>query len=120
MNEILGCFIKVSIDGRDEECGRPRGKATDLCCAEHWQLVPKNLRQDLIDANKVKSLRERERLTINAASAVVEYLKAKKVQLPPAPKLITTAGGIETKLGPLVKVEAGPRVVQQKLIIPGR
>jgi hypothetical protein len=118
---VENCFIKVSIDGREEPCGRPREKPTDLCCADHWQLVPKKLRVKLIDAGKVRSLRERERLTICAATEVVEYLKAQKIQLPPAPKLVATAGGLETKLGPLVKVEPGPRIVaQSKLIIPGR
>lgn len=119
--DVENCFIKVPTEGTEQPCGRPREKPTDLCCKEHWNRVPKAMRQKLIDAAKVRSLRERERLTINAASAIVVFLKAQKIQLPPAPKLVTTAGGIETKLGPLVKVESGPRVVaQSKLIIPGR
>lgn len=118
---VENCFIKVNIEGTEQPCGRPREKPTDLCCADHWQRVPKALRVKLIAAGKVRSLRERERLTIYAATEVVEYLKAQKIQLPPVQKLVTAAGGLETKIGPLVKVESGPRVVaQSKLIIPGR
>jgi hypothetical protein len=132
--DVENCFIKVRFDDdHEEECGRPREKVTDLCCKEHWARVPKPLRVALINAEKQTNvLKERKQLnsrnlkkceldTIIAATAIVEYLKAQKIQLPPAPKLIKTAGGIEAKVGPLVKVDAGPRVVaQSKLIIPGR
>lgn len=118
------CFIKVAVDGREEPCGRPREKLTDLCCLDHWRIVPKRLRQPLIEANKARSYVERERLSINAATAVVEYLKAQKIQLPPVPKLevgsgLVTPGAEDMRIGALVKAEPGPQVVKNpKLIIP--
>jgi ribosomal protein L4 len=59
--------------------------------------VPKPLRVALINAEKQTNVSLRERnlkkceLTIIAATEVVEYLKAQKIQLPPAPKLVKTA-----------------------------
>lgn len=127
------CFIKVRVEDREEECNRKRAKVTDLCCPEHWERVPKELRRALIDAEKrTRTLRDRKQLnarnlqecelaTIIAATAIVEHLKAQKIQLPPVPKLLSEAPGLETKVGPLVKVENAPKVVAQpKLIIPGR
>lgn len=130
--DVESCFIKVRVGDTEEECGRPRENPTDLCCKEHWARVPKELKLKLIEAEKqTRTLRDRKQLnsrnlekcelrTIIAATAIVEHLKAQTIQLPPAPKLVKSAGGIETKMTPLVKVESGPKVVQQKLIIPGR
>ncbi len=116
------CFIKVSLEGREQECGRPRANVRDLCCPEHWARVPRALKRRLVDANRLRSMKERERQTINAATAVVEFLKAQRIQLPPAPQLITSPNLLDTKAPPpLVKVEAGPRVItDSKLIISGR
>lgn len=122
MNQLV-CFIRVDMgDGRREECGRPTKKLTELCCPEHWKLVPKALKQKLIDANKLRSERERERQTMVAASDIVVYLSELKVQLPPAPKLERSGQLAMTgPVGELVKVDSGPTLSKEsKLIIPGR
>lgn len=121
MNQLV-CFIRVDMgEGRREECGRPTTKLTDLCCPEHWRMVPRPLKQALVEANKLRSERERERKTMVAASDIVVFLSELKIQLPPAPKLERSGQLGPAQVGELVKVDAGPRVSKDsKLIIPGR
>lgn len=132
ITETHDCFIKVLVDGKEEPCGRPREKLTDLCCLDHWRRVPKKLKQPLIDLHKLRNrplnsrqLRAHEEKSIRAATAIVEYLKEQKIQLPPAPKLIVEKSSIirpgvgEMTMGSLVKAESGPKVITNpKLIQP--
>jgi hypothetical protein len=113
------CFIKVKTADGEKPCGRPRAKLTDLCCAEHWKMVPKKLRQPLVDANRERSYRDRERLSIAAATKVVEYIKGMFIQLPPVARIETPAGE-DLKVGPLVQAEERGLVKSPNLIIPGR
>jgi hypothetical protein len=130
MNQLF-CFIKVQMgDGSTQECGRPTGKLKELCCPDHWKLVPRKLKQALIEAEKYgrhsrmtrAAELERERRVMVAASDIVVFLGALKVQLPPVKKL-ELSGQLQMSgpLGELVKVDSGPTVSKEsKLIIPGR
>jgi len=114
------CFIKVKTAEGEQPCGRLREKLTDLCCSEHWKMVPKRLKRPLIDANTLRSYRERERASIEAATAVVDYIKGLFIQLPPAMKLEAPVGGADLKIGDLVQHDEKKLVSNPKLIIPGR
>lgn len=124
------CFMKVLVDGKEEPCGRPREKLTDLCCPDHWRLVPKRLKQPLIDLHKLRNrprtaaqARAHEQRSIVAASDIVEYLKAQKIQLPPAPKLVlernslVRPGDEGMNIGDLVKVDSGPKIITDPKLI---
>lgn len=129
MNQLF-CFIMVQMgEGQREPCGRPTRKLTELCCPDHWARVPKDLKQELIEAAKYgrhskptrAAEQERERRVMVAASKVVTFLGELKIQLPPAPKLERSAQLGPAQVGDLIKVDAGPRVSKDsKLIIPGR
>lgn len=113
----LWCFIPIIIGTAEKECGRPREKAQDLCCADHWKLLPKKYRVALIEANKLRSQRERQFATIKAADAAVAFLTALPIQLPPRAKVVAEQKRI---LGP-DGIVAPDKLVssQSKLIIPG-
>jgi len=101
------------------ECGRPRVNVTDLLCQEHWRMVPKHLKQPLIDANKLRSWTRREEACKRAAGDIVFYLDSLKVRLPPAAKL-ETAGGI-VKDSRLIQTQEQPKLeMGGKLIITDR
>lgn len=114
------CFIKVRVGPEEKACGRERLKPTDLCCPEHWKLVPAELRRALVAAGKLRKLPERQRATILAADKVADYLAAQLIQLPPVEKVVR-----EQK-----KIISPERVVRStddrlisgdsKLILPGR
>lgn len=109
------CFIR--------SCGRPRLAVTDLCCPEHWKLVPKRLKQPLIEAGKLRSFVKRQRASEVAASYIVEYLMALKIQLPPAVKLDTSGTIVkhDSAPGSLIQAESSPKLEEHpKLIITDR
>lgn len=114
----VDCLISVVIEGSKQPCGRARAKVADLCCPEHWKLVPKPMKQRLIDADRIRSERKRERASIDAAGAVLHYLEHLKVQLPPVQK-VQPSGGIE-RPGQLVSASGELVSRDSKLIIPGR
>lgn len=105
------------------ECGRQRGRVTDLLCPEHWRLIPKHMKQSMLDANKLRSWQGRRDASIKAGSAIVAYLKSLQIQLPPAMKLerigdlVVKPGAEDLKIGPLVKHEK-TEIETPKLIIP--
>lgn len=123
----LWCFIPIIVGSKELDCGRPRGKSTDLCCGEHWKQVPKELKQRLIDANKTarksrfsgseKAL-NRAGVTVTAiADEVVAYLTSLPIQLPPVERLVVEEKKI---LGP-DGLQRPDKLVSSnsKLIIPG-
>lgn len=124
----LWCFIPIIIGSQERECGRPRLKSTDLCCVEHWKRVPKEMKQRLVDANKVaaksrfsgseKALNRAGVKVMAIADEVVAYLTEQKIQLPPAEKLVTEQKKI---LGP-DGLQRPDKLVSSdsKLILPGR
>lgn len=79
----MWCFVPIVVGAGEAPCGRPRANAKDLCCADHWKLLPRKLRVALIEANKLRSEKQRERATVLAADKAVEYLTSLKIQLPP-------------------------------------
>lgn len=116
--ETFDCFM--------DNCGRLREKATDLVCQEHWARVPKRLRIPLIEANKLRSWEKRREASIRAAQPIIMYLKAQKIQLPPAQKLDAAQGLIkpgapEHGPGSLVQTQEQPKLdTSGKLILTDR
>lgn len=84
----LWCFVPILVGVRAVPCGRPRTKVQDLCCLDHWKLLPKKLRVPVIEANKLRSERQRERASILAADKAVDYLTSLSIQIPPVERLV--------------------------------
>lgn len=84
----LWCFVPIMVGASPVPCGRPRDKAQDLCCSDHWKMLPKKLRQPLIEANKLRSEAKRERASMLAADKAVDYLCSLNIQLPPREHLV--------------------------------
>jgi hypothetical protein len=112
----LWCFVSIAVGVNAVPCGRPRAKAHDVCCAEHWKLVPKKLRREMNEANNLRSERERERKSVLVADKIMDHLAAQLVQLTPVQQLARDEPRI-IRPGEVARPDQ-PGVIAPKLILP--
>lgn len=112
----MWCFVPISVGAAEQPCGRPREKAHDVCCPEHWKHVPQNLRREMNEANKIRSERKRERASLLVADKIIAHLTSLLIQLPPVQQLARDEPRI-IRPGEVAKPDS-PSVINPKLILP--
>lgn len=112
----LWCFVPISVGADEQPCGRPRLKAHEVCCPEHWKLVPKELRREMNEANKHRSERRRQRESVLVADKIIAYLTAQLVQLPPVQPIMRDEPRI-IRPGEVARPDS-PNVINPKIILP--
>jgi hypothetical protein len=114
----LWCFVQipVGVGVGVQSCGRPRLKSTDVCCTEHWKLVPSKLRREMNEANKIRSEAKRERACLLVADKIMDHLAAQFVQFPPVQPIARDEPRI-IRPGEVAKPDS-TGVITPKIILP--
>lgn len=112
----LWCFVQIAVGAGTQPCGRPRLKATDVCCPEHWKHVPSKLRREMNEANNIRSEKKRERACLLVADKIMEHLGSQLIQLPPVQPIARDEPRI-IRPGEVAKPESSS-VVTPKIILP--
>lgn len=115
----MWCFVPILVGLKHVPCGRPREKAQDLCCSEHWRLLPRRLRLLMVDANKHRSEAKRERASMLAADKAIDYLTGLQIQLPPVQRVVRDDGPRIIKPGGVERPGAAVSSDSKLIITPG-
>ncbi len=86
--EPMECTLKT--------CARRKKAIGDLLCVEHWKMVPRKMKQKLWTAEHLRSRFEQQVQSMTAAGEILDFIEARKVQLPDYRKFMSHEPVIET------------------------